>query len=51
MVTERDFFINCVFKLKWRSSQVLTCFGLVEYFVFEEKVSINFGSPIHANAN
>ena len=27
MVTERDFFINCVFKLKWRSGQVLTCFG------------------------
>ena len=27
LVTERDFFKNRVFILKWRSSQVLTWFG------------------------
>ena len=26
LLTEMDFFKNCVFILKWRSSQALTCF-------------------------
>ena len=25
-------------------------FGIAEYFVFQERVSISFGSPSHANA-
>ena len=26
-------------------------FWIAEYFAFEEKVSISFGSPLNANAN
>ena len=40
-----------MFILKWRSNQVLTWVWIVEYFVFQEKVSISVGSSLHANAN
>jgi len=32
--------------LKWSSNM----FWIAEYFVFQEKVLISFGSPLHANA-